>query len=120
MDETKTNAVLAEVAAERARQDARWGEQNHPILGWRHDSLSGPDGACVELGIPPEREARWSCEQAFKLGRGSYAHILVEEVSEAIAAADESDARARAELVQVAAVAVAAVEAIDRRARHAR
>jgi hypothetical protein len=27
-----TASVLAEVAAERVRQDAKWGEQNHPSI----------------------------------------------------------------------------------------
>lgn len=27
---SETESVLAEVLAERARQDAKWGEQNHP------------------------------------------------------------------------------------------
>lgn len=29
-----TDAVLMEIASERARQDARWGEQNHDDFVW--------------------------------------------------------------------------------------
>lgn len=29
-----TNAVLMEIASERARQDERWGEQNHDDFVW--------------------------------------------------------------------------------------
>lgn len=97
-----TDRVLQEVLAERIRQDAKWGEQNHP------------DGT----GVSPEQpkladQARAMCQQAFAEGRGDWAHILFEEVREALAESDP--AKLRAELLQVAAVAVAWVEAIDRR-----
>ncbi len=96
--------VLNEVCAERDRQDAKWGEQNHP------------DGT----GIIPfitrcEADiAREECEAAFAEGRGTYKHILVEEVYEAFAESDK--AKLRTELIQVAAVAVAWVEKLDREA----
>jgi hypothetical protein len=94
--------VLAEVQAERERQDEQWGEQNHP------------DGT----GIAPAQteladNAKATCQQAFAEGRGDWAHILFEEVREALAESDP--VKLRAELVQVAAVAVAWVAAIDRR-----
>lgn len=93
--------VINEVLAERERQDAKWGEQNHP------DGTGQPHAA-----HKPYR-ARRDCENAFAAGRGTWRHILVEEVAEAEA---ESDVfRLREELIQVAAVAVAWVEAIDRR-----
>ncbi|NYV73655.1 hypothetical protein HW445_04850 [Streptomyces sp. UH6] len=94
--------MLAEVGRERVRQDEKWGEQNHP------------DGT----GIVPEQKkladnARAMCQQAFAEGRGDWAHVLVEEVREALAESDP--AALRTELIQVAAVAVAWVEAIGRR-----
>lgn len=97
-----TDRVLSEVLAERIRQDDRWGEQNHP------------DGT----GVAPEQtkladNAKAMCQQAFAEGRGDWAHILFEEVREALAEFDP--AKLRAELIQVAAVAVAWAEAIDRR-----
>lgn len=97
-----TDKVLQEVLAERVRQDEKWGEQNHP------------DGT----GISPEQQkladqARAVCQQVFAEGRGDWAHVLFEEVREALA--ESSPASLRAELVQVAAVAVAWIEAIDRR-----
>lgn len=46
-------------------------------------------------------------------GAVTWPHIIVEEVAEFVAAADDP-ARSREELIQVAACAVAAVEAIDR------
>jgi hypothetical protein len=96
--------ILGEIQAERARQDAKWGEQNHP------------DGT----GLAPDMqrhladEARALCERAFRDGFGAWAHILMEEVREANAESDP--VKLRAELVQVAAVAIAWIGAIDRRA----
>ena len=97
-----TENVLLEVLAERRRQDARWGQQNHP------------DGTGRECDKFSAREARDACDRAFREGwPGTWAHILREEVAEALAESDP--AALRAELVQVAAVAGAWVEAIDRR-----
>lgn len=93
--------VCSQVIAERARQDAKWGEQNHP------------DGTG---GGYRQREAirlRHECDNAAELGTVTYAHILEEEVAEALA--EEDPIALREELLQVAAVAVAWVEAIDRR-----
>jgi DNA-binding PucR family transcriptional regulator len=94
-------AVLAEVAAERRRQDARWGEQNHP------------DGAGPAYAEEASRR-REECERAAEAGQLTWRHILLEEVAEA--GAEHEPKRLREELIQVAAVAVAWAEAIDRRA----
>lgn len=96
--------VLAEIMDERADQDRKWGEQNHPL----HDPQS-PTGLAL-LGhsyaqLEEIMKARFEAER-------SGAVILLEEVFEALAARDVSDARA--ELIQVAAVAVMIVEGIDR------
>lgn len=93
--------VLGEVATERKRQHAKWGEQDHPdgTGGTAHGGLSDV--------------YRQECEAAFREGRGTYADILLEEVFEAME--EDDPAKLRAELIQVAAVAVAWVEAIDRR-----
>ncbi|HEY5834927.1 hypothetical protein [Streptomyces sp.] len=96
-----TDHVLAEVLAERVRQDDRWGQQNHPD---GTGNLSQQDRA---------KFARKWCEDAFGAGYGTWADILTEEVAEA--EGERDPARLRAELVQVAAVAVAWIEAIDRR-----
>jgi hypothetical protein len=103
-------AVLAAVAAERARQDAQWGEQNHPDgTGARTASW----GALVHAETAAT-DARLRCQRAAKVGDLTWRHILNEEVAEAFAEGDP--AKLRAELVQVAAVAAAWIEAIDRRA----
>jgi hypothetical protein len=95
-----TSKVLVEIVKERAAQDAKWGEQNHPDGtnlqndGWR-------------------THARTQCQRAAAEGRVTWAPILQEEFVEALAETDP--AKLRAELVQVAAVATAWIEAIDRR-----
>ena len=115
--------ALDAVIAERQRQDAKWGEQNHRIApphgrrGWFFPHVIG-NTALAMLGLPTEKAARVACNEAVTAGRVTYGHILVEEVCELIYAAardgDTSDA-ARAEAVQVAAVALAIVECIDRK-----
>lgn len=101
--------VLSEVLAERERQEAKWGQQNHP---WHVPGLS-TESVRAELRIPSSTEARDYVQSLADYGILSYSAILLEEVCGAV---DESDDQlARKELIQVAAVAVAAVEAIDRR-----
>jgi hypothetical protein len=97
-----TARVLSEIAAERAAQDVKWGEQNHP---------DGTGGLIAQEEAAIERA--WTNDQA-AAGVLTWADILQEEVSEAFA--EDDPAKLRAELVQVAAVAVAWVAAIDRRA----
>ena len=94
-------AAALEVLEERRRQDAKWGEQSHP------------DGTGLNYAEGNARERRRLCEEAFAAGRGTWRHILLEEVYEALAETDP--AALRTELIQVAAVAVAWAEAIDRR-----
>lgn len=103
-----TDAVLRDVAAERVRQFEKWGQQ-------RHQMRPTPTGTrpmrVGNLGIISSNFAKHDCEKAFEAGRGTFAHILVEEVAEAIDAPSLTEMRA--ELIQVAAVAVQMVEAID-------
>lgn len=115
---TKTDEVLAEVRAERARQDAKWGEQNHPMIYAENGCV--PDRVYSDL--PPALRAQNACELRHANGRGSYFDVLREEVCEAHDAAiedakrsDGDESATRAELVQVVAVGVAMIEAIDRR-----
>lgn len=96
-----TEKMLAEIGAERARQDERWGEQNHP---------DGTGGDTEQLEAI---HARGACQLVANDGTLTWRHILREEVAEAFAESDEG--KLRAELIQVAAVAAAWAEAIDRR-----
>lgn len=103
-DEAVSRRALAvdAILIERHRQDAKWGEQNHPSLHW-----------ALDYGyIPSETRARGECESAFELGYGSWTHIAFEEFCEAVHAPDE--AHRREELVQLAAVCLAWIECIDR------
>lgn len=102
--------VLAEVQAERERQDAKWGEQNH------RDGTGPRTAAIVGMLCHADQAAhyaRLACQAAAEEGETTWRLVLAEEVLEALAESDP--ARLRAELVQVAAVAVAWAAAIDRR-----
>lgn len=109
--------VLDEVAEERRRQDAKWGQQNH-LNGTSSDSVWAawitPLEELGPAGIQSREAARRLCDSRFRQGSGTWLDILLEEVAEAFA---EDDVRGlRVELIQVAAVTVAWVEAIDRAA----
>ncbi|MEV5720647.1 hypothetical protein AB0L41_42850 [Amycolatopsis mediterranei] len=107
----QTMPVLADVLAERARQDARFGRQDHP-------DGTGPDvvnpvslAYCIGDALD---DARQATDRALSRGTVTFADILTEEAFEALAETDP--AQLRAELVQVAASAVCWIEALDRRA----
>jgi hypothetical protein len=95
--------VTDEIQDELDRQDARWGEQNHPD----GTGLTGDR----ELSDDVRRFTDWMAST----GNLTWRDILWEEVREAFAETDED--RLREELVQVAAVAANWVNAIDRRRR---
>lgn len=85
---------------ERERQVEKWGEQHHP------------DGTGAGYNLPRDVN-RMECDHAFAAGEGTWRHILLEEVYEALA--EEDVEKLRAELVQVGAVAAAWIEDIDSR-----
>lgn len=97
-------SVLNEIKAERERQDAKWGEQNHP---------NGTGGPTKAQRIELANLAKLACDTAAKQGKLTWNHILTEEMMEAIA--EDDAALLRAELVQVAAVTVSWIQAIDRK-----
>lgn len=114
------NTILTALAAEMARNDAKWGEQNHPngtgphsspLDGERHLSQSLDAGVIAEI-----LKARTDIRFAGDGDRpGTWVDILLEEVFEATA---ENDPQALAtELLQVAAVALQWIEAIARASR---
>ncbi|WP_447900700.1 hypothetical protein [Stenotrophomonas sepilia] len=115
LDLGPSQSVLAEVAQERARQEAKWGQQNH--VDWTPTSaatdLAGawPAGVGDHFKFITDYKAKGA--EGHRLG---YFDILMEEVAEAHDEARDGNTKAtRAELVQVAAVAVAWIECIDRR-----
>lgn len=115
--------IFAAIAAERARQDARWGEQNHDsVWGVVARHLVRPTEEMAEhYGVPTAAAAKAACERAARGGHIAWADILVEEVAEAIEAAvlEQHDEVAYEdvdrELVQIAAVCVSWMEARARR-----
>lgn len=100
----RTGRVLEEVAAERQRQDERWGVQHHMIVGSEGERRDHRDAADFFKSVvrPPGCPVTWR-------------EILLEEVHETLAESDLS--RVREEAIQVAAVMVAMIEDIDRQSR---
>lgn len=110
----KTEFVLSEILNERRYQLAKWGEESHQYVTlkvFRSDDIQAE--IPKEYGIPTEDQAKQRLNKAVENEDLSWAHILVEEVSEAIASAKDPNAL-RSELIQVAAVATAWIEQIDR------
>lgn len=108
--------ILAEVAEERARQDAKWGEQNHPNVCPILAVAAGPERFAEEYEIPTADRAKFICDSAFKAGRPAWAPVAVEELAEAVEQFALGNVKeGRAELVQAAAVLVAWIECIDRK-----
>ncbi|MDP4506857.1 NUDIX hydrolase [Nonomuraea turcica] len=103
--------VLAEVAAERAAQDERWGMQELPdgTGGARTTAESDLARQETETAAPYGEDGGDEVPARIRDQR----HVLAEEVLEAFAEADPD--RLRAELIQVAAVAVKWAQALDRR-----
>lgn len=122
MTTPRARAIAGETLAERDRQHAKWGEQNHPDGTGRYASpLSrlvhtfGGGNAFSSLTSADvlARAAKEATDVATSRGEITWKDVLLEEVLEALA--EENPLRLRAELIQVAAVAEQWVEAIDRR-----
>lgn len=113
--------VAAEVRAERARQYAKWGEQNHPdgtgpkefpLHGlWLHApaAISLQNCTAEQLRAGAQRSTDHNADE----GTVTWLDITLEEFAEAIAESDP--VKLRTELIQLAAVAQQWAEAIDRR-----
>ena len=67
--------VLGEVHAERQRQDAKWGPQNHPDFS-EQAAANPPEARPVCLGGLYEWQAKAVCEDHFSRGVGSWATSL--------------------------------------------
>lgn len=100
----KTEDVLRELAAERSKQDSKWGPPRHYDM---------PEEPLKRLVRDLARSAEGVARACFSFRTPAWAAILLEEVGEALSESDP--AKRRAELVQVAAVAVAWIEDIDSR-----
>lgn len=106
MADWKTTKVLAEVSKERQSQDARWGEQNHPVIGG--DGGGNPLDLFRRSYLRQAEIMKAANADAEQSGCLGWDGILLEEVYEALSEADPDNREA--ELIQVAAVAVAMVE----------
>lgn len=107
--------ILEEIAAERVKQDAKWGQQNHPILDPMLLDRPG-ERMCEEYEIPSEQRAKNMTDIQAKRGDVTYMQILIEEISEAASCGKDVTAL-RKELIQGAAVMVAMIESLDRNGR---
>lgn len=109
--------VLDEVRQERARQEEKWGVQRHPSLDLtllKREGGCTPERMAEHFEIPSEARGKFLCQNAYANGEGTWAHIAIEEMAEAVGCMDD-ERKMREELIQLAAVAVAWVEDIDRR-----
>ena len=96
-------AILDEIAAERLRQEEKWGEQNHP------------DGTQKKWAVIADG-MRSKCQSKAAKGELTWRDIFEEVIWEAYGETDP--ALLRAELVQSAAVLVNWIGAIDRRKKN--
>lgn len=101
--------LILELSDERARQHAKFGEQNHPN-GTAPDAY--PMNYMPFTGRQLADIARNRANRRAAAGTVTYADILLEETFEALA--EDDPAKLRAELIQLAAVAVQWIQAIDR------
>lgn len=99
--------VFADITAERARQDAKWGVQRHP-----DGTSNDPDDT--------QMAEMWKdiVDRDAAQGTTNWVNILSEEMFEAFAETDP--VKLRAELIQCAAVITNWVEDIDSRTVSAR
>ncbi len=101
--------IFTEIVNERRQQDAKWGEQNHPIREEHERAIAF---------YKEEAETfRKICDLKARGNRLTWYDIIIEEFFEAFA--EDTPEGQRAELVQMVAVGVAMIECIDRRAGEA-
>lgn len=103
------DAVWAAVLTERARQEALWGEQNHPSQGGGLRPADWHEQYALNA-------AKWKSINAERVhyGQLGWDGILLEEIYEALAEADPE--KLRIELVQSMAVILNWLECVERRA----
>lgn len=102
-------SIVAEIVAERARQDEKWGDP--------HDVPDGTGAEVTFFGGDTFADLRdvvqATVDAAAAVGGSRMSWVLLEEVFEALAESDEQ--KLRGELIQVAAVAAKWVQIIDAR-----
>ena len=117
---TGTARVLADVHAERIRQEAIGESKRAAGIDWRScadPAMAGGDGTrYMVLGEEFGEVANAILEAGYAMPSPTSVAFQILEAEEVAAIARRGEAHLRAELVQVAAVAVAWAEAIDARA----
>ena len=120
--ESTREQILTRITNERERQDNKHGEQ-YDLESVSFDLCRGVMTVhdvvrlvFVAHGLPSEETARTLCDVATSEGKLTYAHIVVEELSEAVAAfAVGNEEHGIKELVETAASVVKWIEVLERR-----
>lgn len=97
----KTSLVLAEIAAERAARDRKYGEQNH---------VDHPGTEAWDMFAATLENVGYVY---LRRGKATWATLLAAGTGEALMAENRSNLRAS--LVRVAVIAVEWIESLDRR-----
>jgi hypothetical protein len=102
--------IFEEISAERHRQEEKFGEQNHSMLGKTFD--------LIDIGrMYPHKDILRNqlvlCRERVKSNKHGWFDILLKEVCESFLETDPI--KQREEMIQVAAVAVRIIECLDRR-----
>ena len=100
-NKSKMNHIFEEIAAERQRQNDKWGEQNHSMLNEFMSYRACKSEESYYRDINKKEDYRFS-----------WLTILLKEVYEAFAEIDP--VKQREELIQTAAMVVQIIECIDR------
>lgn len=112
-------AIFVLIDAERKRQTAKWGEQDHPMLRLAaRRAFVSYDTAANTVMLPTAERARKMCEHEHKNGDGTYVSIALEEFAEFFEACyfhGELSDKAYDELIQTTAVFVQMAETLKRK-----
>ena len=117
--QTEITDILLDIAAERGRQDAKWGANVEVIPSLGKHPETGARFTVADYGIPSEQDAKALEQRERARGNESFAATAIEELSETVAAAlldpnDDSEELEK-EVLQLAAVMVKWLQAIRRR-----
>lgn len=112
----KYKHIYQEIEAEIERSEAKHGNQDHipsldQVLLKRVGGCT-PQRMAEEYGIPTANVAKNACDRAMQDKDHTQAHIVVEELCEAVACLEDTE-KMRKELVQLACTVVKWIKSID-------
>ncbi len=107
-EQERQNKIIYEILTERKRQDEKFGEHNRRTSDQMLSVLP-----CERYGLPSEEVIKSHTDEAMEVGKLTFAHVVTEELVEAISA--KTTEHQREELVQCAASIIQWIEAIDRK-----